>query len=160
MLQKKQVALIAVALVIAIIGYVYFFIISPIGSKPWLEKPALAPGENVSSRHINWVVNELGGYKLQPSATIELVVDGQKFTVTTKNGRVVSAASSAGDPDLRIVATRDDFAKILAAPDANAQIVSLYNQREISVELLKDQSSLALKGYKGIYDTLNANSVG
>lgn len=151
---KKKVLLIALALIIAAALYTYFFIISPVGSKPQLEKPALAQGENISPKHINWVVNEIGGYKLQSSAEVEFVVEGQKYIVTTSNGKVSSQPGAASNPDLRITAGRDAFAKILAATDTNAELVALYNEGLISVELLKDQASLALKGYKGLYDTI------
>lgn len=150
----KKIALIALLVIAAAALYLYFFVISPTGTKQALEKPALAPGENVSSKHIEWVANELGGYNLQPSAEIEFIVEGQKFSVTSKGGKVVSKEGPAADPDLRITVTRDAFTKILSASDTNAEIVSLYNQGLSSVQLLKDQATLALKGYKGIYDTI------
>lgn len=150
----KKIALVALLVIVAAALYLYFFVISPTGTKQALEKPMLAPGENISSKHIEWIANELGGYKLQSSAEIEFVVEGQKFSVTTKGGKVVSKVGEASDPDLRITATRDAFARILSASDTNAEIVSLYNQGLISVQLLKDQPTLALKGYKGIYDTI------
>lgn len=154
----KHIAVAVAAVLIIAIAYVYFFIISPAGTKQALEKPAFAPGENVSQKHITWVANELGGYKLQSSAQIEFVVEGQKFSVSSSGGKVVSKVGAASDPDLRITAGRDAFARILSATDTNAEIVALYNEGQISVELLKDQATLALKGYKGLYDTIKGTN--
>ncbi len=154
MISKKIIAVgAAVVIFVAIMGF-YFTVISPLTPKPALEKPLLAEGQNVSSEHIEWVVNELGGYKLQPTAQIELAVEENKFTVSTKDGKPSAAAGAASDPDLRITANREAFVSILASNNTNAEIISLYNQGAVSVELLKDQATLALKGYKGIYDAL------
>ncbi len=154
MISKKTIAVATAVVIFAGVMLFYFTVISPLTAKPELTKPALAEGQNVSSEHIEWVVNELGGYKLQPTAQIELIVEENKFTVTTKDGKIVSAQGAASDPDLRITANREAFIKILNANNTNAEIISLYNQGAISVELLKDQATLALKGYKGIYDML------
>lgn len=154
MVSKKIIVLATVVVILASLSYFYFFIISPIIPKPELTKPSLAEGQEISSEHIEWVVNELGGYKLQPTAEIELVVNGQSFSVKTKDGKVTSTQETPTDPDVRITADRESFVRILSAEDANTEIIKLYNEGLISVEVLKDEATLALKGYKGIYDTL------
>lgn len=153
-LAKKKIAAVAVLAAVAIAAYFYFSVISPIVPKPETIKPAFLAGQNISSEHVQWIANEIGTYKLQPSAQIEVVVEGNKFTVTSKDGKTVSAAGDASDPDMRIVSGRDVFARIFDANNTNAEIISLYKQHLLSIELLKDQATLALKGYKSIYDAL------
>lgn len=154
MQRKILIAVAAVLAIVAALAYFYFSIISPIIPKPMLAKPMLAEGQDISSEHVQWVANEIGAYKLQPSAQIEAVVEEKKFTVTSKDGKVVSAAGAASDPDMRIVAGRDVFARIFDANNTNAEIISLYKQHLLSIELLKDQTTLVFKGYKSIYDAL------
>lgn len=154
MQRKILIALAAVLAIVAALTYFYFSIILPIIPKSMLAKPTLAAGQDISPEHVQWVANEIGAYKLQPSAQIEVVVEEKKFTVTSKDGKVVSATGAASDPDMRIVAGKDIFARIFDANNTNAEVVSLYKQHLLSVELLKDQATLVLKGYKSIYDAL------
>lgn len=156
---KKLIAAVIIVIVLAAIAYLYFGIISPLGMKPALQKPQLQAGQPVTSEHVNWVVNELGGYKLHPSISgeppeIEAVVGDGTFSVTTENGKTVAKAGKAANPDIRITANYDALIKIFAASDIKAEIVKLYNEGTVTFEMLKDQATLALKGYKGIYDEL------
>jgi hypothetical protein len=152
-LKRKIVILSIIALIVAIAGYYYFFIISPIFvSKPRLEKPVLEG--NVTEKHVAWVVNELGGYKLQADAEIEFIVDGTAFSVRVKEGKPVAQKGKAKDPDLRIYANKEAFKRVLEAEDYRSEIIKLYNEGLIKIELLKPMEELVLKGYKAIYDEL------
>ncbi len=155
-LTKKKIAAIAALAAVAAVAYFYFSVISPVVPKPDTVKPVFLAGQNISSEHVQWVADEIGAYKLQPSAQIEVVVEGKRFTVTSKDGKALAAEGAASDPDLRISANTDVFGRILTASNANAEVVKLYGQKLLSVELLKDQATLALKGYKPIYDALQA----
>ncbi len=155
-LTKKKISAMAALSVVAVAAYFYFSVISPIVPKPDTVKPVFLAGQNISSEHVQWIADEIGAYKLQPSAQIEVVVEGKKFAVTSKDGKAVAAEGAASDPDLRITADARAFARILSANNSNAEVVSLYGQKLLSVELLKDQTTLALKGYKPIYDALLA----
>ncbi len=156
-MQKKFAVLAVIVVLISIVAYLYFGIISPVVPKPQLQKPQLT--EAASSEQINWVVNELGGYKLHPSITgeqaeIEVVSGDNTFSVTTADGKTVTTAGKAANPDIRITASYDALVKIFGAADVKSEIVRLYNDGSIDVELIKDEAALALKGYKGVYDEL------
>ena len=159
--KKKLIIIVAVLAVIASASYLYFFIISPtFVAKPFLEKPTLAENEEIGEDHINWVVNELGGYKLHPSPlggdpVIELVIEGNTFTVTTSGNNVLSSLGTPSDPDIRITANREAFERILSADDAQEEIIDLFMEGAVGFEMIKDEATLALKGYKGIYDELS-----
>ncbi len=154
--RKKALAVLAVILV-AVSAYAYFGIISPVVQKPDVEKP-IHDG-NITAEQVNWVVNEMGGYKLHASvngepAEIEIIAGDNVFTMTTKDGRTVTAQGRAANPDIRLVTSANAVAQIMNAKDVKAEILKLYTEGAVSIELLKDQATLALKGYKGIYDEL------
>ncbi len=156
---RKKVVLLAAFILLAGIGYGYFGIISPVVSKPAVEKSVFTG--NVTAEDVNYVVNELGAYKLHPSlagekAEIELVTAGKTFSVTTENGRTVTKEGAATDPDIRIAASVEVFATLLSAADIKAEIQNQYNDGAVRVDVLKDATVLALKGYKGIYDELQS----
>jgi len=158
-LNKKIVLLAVIAVLAAIIGYFYFGIISPLVAKPFMTKPPLNSGDPITSDHISWVVNELGGYKLHPFVDgeppeIEVVVGNSTFSVTTENGTSVARPGKASSPDIRLMATYEALLRIFGASDIKSEIKTLYNEGSVTFELLKDKVVLALKGYKGVYDEL------
>ena len=154
---RKSVIII---IIIGVIFCAYFFIISPtFVTKPFLEKPELQAGEDIGTEHVNWIVNELGGYKLHASPSgdepeLELITDDKTFKITFKGNNVSSSLDSAADPDVRLIVDREAFVEIFFADDVKEEIKNLYNEGEFVIELLKDETILALKGYKGSYDEL------
>ena len=158
---KRALAVFGILLVL-LVFYVYFFIISPtFVSKPAMAKPAaLGANESVSTEHVEWIANEIGAYKLHPSlggepAVLELVADNQVFSVTITNNKPVAAEGNAVSPDIRIKGSRQAIAALLETGDINAKAIEMYRQGLISIEMLKDETTLAAKGYKAIYDALN-----
>ena len=156
---KKLIAAVIIVIILAVIAYFYFGIISPVATKPALQKPLLKAGEPVKNEHINWIVNELGGYKLHPSLSgeppeIEVLVADMTFAVTTVKGRTSAREGPATNPDIVIKAPYDAVVRIFASDNLLKEISNLYNEGTVTFELLKDQATLALKGYKGIYDEL------
>lgn len=162
---NKKIILVAVLIILGAGLYSYFFIFSPtFVEKPFMEKP-MPPNadEPVSTQHINWIINELGAYRLHNDPTtgeppvLELkVTDSEEvFTITTENNVPASTEGAAQNPDIRITATRVVVIKLLTTEDVNKEIIELYNEGNVGIELLKGQATLALKGYKGIYDELS-----
>ena len=122
-------------------------------------KPPLNAGDPITTEHVNWVINELGGYKLHPSlngepAEMEIVSGNSTFSATTQDGKIVTRAGRASNPDIRLIATHDALLRIFSASDIKSELATLYNEGSVTFELLKDEATLALKGYKGIYDEL------
>ena len=117
----------------AVIGYFYFGIISPVVPKPVVSKPTLAENQEIKTEHVNYVVNELGAYKLHPSlsgepAEIEVVSAGKLFTITTQDGKTVTKEGRAANPDIRITASPAAFVKLFSAADITAEISKLYSR--------------------------------
>ncbi|MCX6819044.1 MAG: hypothetical protein NT129_03535 [Candidatus Aenigmarchaeota archaeon] len=154
----KKLGIIIIAVFISIFLFAYFFIISPVFvSKPFMTKPAF--GGEVETEHIDWVVNELDGYKLHSSLSgetpvMEVIVDEKTFTVTTKDGRVISSPGTAPDPDIRIRTDMETFALLFNSNNIQDGAAKLYDEGKIEITLIKDVSALTLKGYKVIYDAV------
>jgi hypothetical protein len=147
------------AALLIVVGFaIYFTIISPVVEKPNIPKPEFT-GE-VETVHVQWLVNELGAYKIHASPTgeeaiMEFVVDNSTFTVTNEEGVPEVVEGSADDPDIRITADQQEFIQIFTSEDLNAEVITLYNQGEIGLEILGDETDLALKGYLGVYEELS-----
>jgi hypothetical protein len=157
-----KIAALAVAIiVVALVAYAYFFIISPtFVSKPVVEKVTLA--EQPVANNINWAVNELGSFKLHANplngepAVMEIVVTdiGKTFTTTISNNVPSTVEGAATNPDIRLKIASADFAQLYSASDPAAEAAVLYKEGKAQVELLKDTTTLAAKGYKAIYDAM------
>jgi len=148
--------------------YIYFFVISPTFiEKPYLEKPELYvrdPSQEIINKyHIQWLANELGGYKLHDDpisktvAEFEFVVtDFQKtYTVKIVNNNVNTFLGPTSNADGRIFGSQGAIIKLFQSNDFKNELVSLAKQGELQVELFRDETTLALKGYKVLYDEFN-----
>ena len=143
--------------------YTYFFIISPtFVAKPTIEKPALSAGEPVEEEHIQYLINELGAYKLHnpplsdKTPVIEVLVTNpnQYFTVTVEGNVPKTTPGRADDPDIRISGSSDAVVQLLSAGDIAAESKKLSDEGKITVEVLKDMPELVAMGYKALYDEL------
>jgi hypothetical protein len=161
--KKKVLAFSIMMFVIAGALYAYFFIISPtFVTKPVIEKPTLSGTDPVEPEHIEYLVNELGAYKLHNpplsnrTPVIELVISPGDlyFTVTVENNMPKTTPGRADDPDIRITGSREVVAQLLTAEDLPAEAKRLSDEGKISVEILKDITDLATMGYKSLYDEL------
>lgn len=167
-------------LIIALTGFIaflalgilaYLFIISPaFVEKPQLDKPlvskSVAPGVAlIDSSHIEYVLNELGAYKLHqnplsgdlPEIEIVLTDTRQAFTAIVENNVVRVRPGAAASPDARITASQDAVVMLATAegeaqfnPRA-AQLLREREQRGYAGELLTDERDLLLKGYLALY---------
>ncbi len=158
------VSLIAIALIAGSVS-TYLFVLPSFITKPVIEKPSIDSNATISSDHVSYVANELSAYKLTKSLAgedpeVEVVVTDaalgitQTFSVTVKDNVPSASLGNAKNPDIRISTSRDAFATLLSASDFNKQIVDLYKEGKIEVQLLKDELTLISKGYKAIYDQL------
>ena len=152
-----------VAMVVGAIGYMYFGVISPSTEKPALEKPVLLEGHDISEEQVAWLANELGAYKIHDSlsgeaAEMEIVVEGVAFAVTTADNAPSASEGNAADPDIRITADRASFGELMNSENISLKIGELYSSGRIGVEILKDEATLVMKGYKAVYDEISGNA--
>jgi hypothetical protein len=145
------------------IGYLYFFQISPVFlEKPQLEKPLNE--EQVTFDHVAYLLNEMDAYRLQkipftgemPVIEVSLPDTGQRFVVEVEN---LQMAESTGEPDIIITVDRATLLKIVQEGSIEAFVEAL-EKGKIGIEPLKEEKTLALKGYKSIYDKVTIHLSG
>ncbi len=165
-------AIIAIILVIAVFGGAYYFVIAPnMVSKPFIEKPDLPDdalekirgGEQViTSGHINYLINEIGAYKLRkPFATkslpiIEFIITdtNEKFYSYVNDNKPTTKKGNPKNEDIIIKGSQETILKILESGNTLAAVKQANDNNEIQVELVSDMKTLAAKGYLSLYDTL------
>ncbi len=155
--------LIGAGVVILLILYAYFFILNPsFVTKPNIPKPSLASPQDIAVGHVNWLMNEVGAYKLHPSITsseppvIESYVTDldRRFTTTITNNYPTTTDGAAQNPDIRFVTDGAGFVRLYSAADIIAEAKAMSSDGILNVEVLKDQAFLAEKGYLAIYDAV------
>ena len=165
MVKKISMGAIGIVAVLVIVGFLYFFVItSTFAAKPSVAKPALASASDIGSGQINWLMNEVGAYKLHPymlfgeASIIECVITDQNrtFTMTVTDNNPTTLGGAANSPDLRFTMNSADFMTLYAAPDTLAKAQEMRKSGQIKVDILKDDVTLAAKGYKAIYDSMPA----
>src|SRR3989338_8249869 len=105
--EKNRTVAVGIVATLIILGFLYFFVIAPtFAMKPSLTKLALASPSDIGSGHINWMLNEVGAYKLHPyllfgeRPVIESAITDQnrKFTTTVTDNYPTTAGSPANNP--------------------------------------------------------------
>jgi hypothetical protein len=161
-MKAKYIALAIIVIAAVAIAVFYFTFISPIFvSKPAMPKPEL--GATIEAENVNWLSNELGAYMLHPDLSdnppvfqIRLSDTDQIFTVSVINNVPSTETGQTAEPDIRMTMDSPTFRELYEATDFNAKVNELYNEGSVTVELLKDTTTLAIKGYKGVYDMLGS----
>ena len=162
--KNRNIAVGIIAMVI-ILAFLYFFVVtSTFAMKPNLTKATLASPSDIGSENVNWLLNEVGAYRLHPfllfgePAVIESVTTDQnrKFTTTVNDNYPTTVGGAANNPDIRFSMNSANFMILYAAPDVLTKAQEMRKSGLIKVEILKDEFTMAVKGYKSIYDALPA----
>ena len=64
----------------------------------------------------------------------------------------------SGEPDLKIYLDEKDLFELLQEDNFEETILEKYNNDEIDIKIIADEATLALKGYKSIYDKIASSS--
>lgn len=143
------------------IGYMYFFQISPtFVNKPELEMPNQ---EFLTENHVEFLLNELGAYKLHKDPFtgeqpyIEVVSEDVSYYITVENNQV--KVIDYCQPDLKIYGKPDVLLQMFQSKNIEEEITRLFLDGDLSIEILADEKTLALKGYKTIYDAVSENEL-
>jgi hypothetical protein len=163
--EKNRNIAIGIVAILIFLAFLYFFVVSPtFVTKPNLTKLALASPSDIGSENVNWVLNEVGAYKLhsyllfgEPPVIESVITDqNRKFTTTIIDNYPTTVGGAANNPDIRFSMNSADFMTLYAAPDVLAKAQEMRKSGLIKVEILKDDFIMAMKGYKAIYDSLPA----
>jgi len=157
-------------------GYFYFFVISStFVSKPELVKPVLASvnsselgngtvGENsyvIRAEHLIFLLNEIGAYKLHnspngdvPLLKVKISDFNKEYLFSVSDGKI-NEKKSANAPDLAISLKQEELIKVYNSDNSNARLKEGVISGAIDIEILADETALAFKGYKAVYDSLS-----
>jgi hypothetical protein len=170
--------LITLVVIILVGVYLYFTIISPsFVSKPILEKPPLensiqepipelitrnySDTKNnslpvIGAKHIIFLLNEMDVYKLHnaPSGDIPridfIITDtNQEYFFSVDNNNIIEI-DRISNPDVRISSDAETIVYVYGLDNSRQATMNKYNSGKISVEVLADVTTLALKGYKSV----------
>lgn len=175
-MRLRWIFIIIILLMIIGVNYIYFFIVNPsFTNKPKIDKPnitnldiesnASSEISKIETDHLRYIVNELDMYKLHKTPltndypSIEFIVlDKNKiFNIIVKNNNIIVNEGSAEDPDLRIKGDEKYIIEILQSEDIKTKVVELVTVGKISLEVLKSEKDLALKGYLSLYKSLSGD---
>ncbi|MDA1196437.1 MAG: hypothetical protein O2779_00550 [Nanoarchaeota archaeon] len=163
-------AILAVVAIILVFGATYLLVIEPNSiNKPDIEKPPLAEkaaeladqGQAViTTNHLDYLINEMGGYKLKPSpvskdpAVMEFYLTDTKthFTTVITDNVPKTIAGKAIDPDVRLSGTQRTIITVLSSDNMIEAIQKELDIGTIQAEILKDAKVLGFKGYLSIYE--------
>jgi len=164
--KKWKIIYLSLNVLFAIVGiYAYFFIISPsFVSKPNIEKPWMnlsnesLQQEVVKSEHLIFLLNEMGAYNLHNSIIggkplISFSFGNQQYYFTVEHKNIISTTDIL-NPDIKIETTQETIMQIYGSTNIKEAVLADYKNGKIGVELLAGMPTLALKGYKSLYDYL------
>ncbi len=165
-------AIIAIALVVIAFGGAYFLVVAPnLVSKPFIEKPSL-PNNTISkieakqpvinASHINYLINEVGAYKLRKQfgtenyPIIEFVLTdiNEIYYAYVKDNKPVTKEGNAKNEDIIIKGNQEIIFEILSSDNFKKAVKQANDNNEIEVELVSNMKTLAAKGYLSLYDSL------
>jgi hypothetical protein len=161
--QKDRNVVVGFVAIFLILAFLYLFVVTPtFVTKPVVAKPALATASDIDSAHVNWLLNEVGAYRLHTylmfgeTPVIESVItdQGKVFTTTVRDNQPTTVVGTATNPDIRFSMSGANFMTLYAASDTLAQAQAMRRSGQIVVNILKDDFTMAVKGYNAIYDSL------
>ena len=116
----------------------------------------------IDSEHINYIINEIGAYKLRnpffsdnyPIMQFELTDIDAVYYSYVKEHKPVTKLGNPKNEDIIIKAGQETALNILQSENIIAAVKEAKDNGEIEVELVADMKELAAKGYLSIYDAL------
>jgi len=165
-------AVISIILVVVAFGGAYYFVIAPnMVLKPFIEKPSLPEnglsriqsGEQIiSSEHINYLINEIGAYKLRkkfgtkdyPVMEFFLTDINVRYYSYVKDNLPVTKKGNAKNEDIIIKGSQEVVFNIFESMDISFAVKEAKDNGDIQFEIVSDTKTLAIKGYFPIYDNL------
>ncbi len=169
---KYVLPVIAIILIMVVFFWAYYFVIAPNSvSKQFIEKPSLpensltrikAGMEVINSNHINYVINEIGAYKLHNSfgtgdfPVIEFILTdvNKTFYSYIQNNMPVTKQGYTKNKDIILKGSQETILNILKSTDVLGSVREAKNNNIIQVELVSDMMTLIAKGYLPVYETL------
>ena len=165
-------AVLAIVLVVVAFGGAYYFVIQPnMVAKPFIPKPyfdadsleKIRAGESVvREEHINYIINEIGAYKLKNPfgkdsyPIMEFVItdlDDMYYSYVKDHIPFTKKGNAKGE-DIVINGNQEIVYEVLSSDNVFRAVQAANSEGKIQVELVSDMKTLASKGYLSLYDAL------
>ncbi|MFH1316511.1 MAG: hypothetical protein ABII01_03270 [Candidatus Woesearchaeota archaeon] len=88
-----------------------------------------------------------------PEIEVQITDTNQILSITVIDNDVHASYERAVNPDMVISMTSETFAQIFNSDDIEGEMYLQYTEGNIQIEVLTDYTTLALKGYKSLYDS-------
>lgn len=160
--RNAQAVFILSLLVIFAIGYIHFFQVSIIGNVVY--EPLIKDNSLEVSKVMNFL-NILEIYKLNEipltneKPIIELIIpESQKTYLVTVENHQYEISFSKAKPDIRVRVEEDILNELVLDP-SGTHIADAISDSTLNIEILSDEKTIALKGYKNLYNKISAQGI-
>lgn len=163
----KVVGIVFLVLVLTITGFYFTQINNIFAVKADIEKPEIDlnfieenPGVQViGEEHLAYLANELGTYKLHSSSGENAVLVFEMTDINIKfalviNGELYITQDIPEVVDLIIRGKQLIIARLIDSDNLVSLLQEELQSGNIKIELISDETTLAMKGYLAIYESL------
>ena len=168
---KKVFWFLIIVLVVFILTFAVFYFTkfnNIFASKKNLEKPSISidfiknnPGiQVIKEEHIDYLTNELGAYKLHSYNDEAAVMVFEITDINKKLALIVDDSKSSVKEDIPekydMLISGDQLviAELIESTNLSEDIVAMGDDGNITVELVSDMTTLAMKGYLAVYSEI------
>lgn len=161
----KTLGVIIIVIILLGTGFYFTKINNIFATKPDIEKPEVDvdfieqnPGVQViQEEHIEYLANELGSYKLHEDSGEDAVIvfemtDIEVSFALIKNGETYITEDIPEIIDMIVRGKQLVIARLIESRDLISALMGELEAGNIEIEIISDESTLALKGYLAIYE--------
>jgi hypothetical protein len=160
---------IVVFLVLILGGAIFYFtqINNIFAKKELLEKPEIdfdlllsdPTAQIIYEEHVEYLANEMGSYKLhkygeEDAVIIFEMIDIDKKIALIKNEESYATEDIPSKYDLVVKSDQRSAGEIIESEDVSAAIVEYVEAGKIEVEVISDETTLAMKGFLAVYEEI------
>ncbi len=166
-MKVSRVLVWGVVLCIILFGFYFTKINNIFAIKPEIEKPELEidfieqnPGvQIIEEEHLEYLANELGSYKLHSSSGEDAVLVFEVTDVNINfafiaNGESYVTQDIPANIDLIIKGDQITIARLINSENLVYALQSEFEEGNIEIEIISDETTLAMKGYLSIYESI------
>jgi hypothetical protein len=168
-MRKLWWIIIIVFLVLILGGAIFYFtqINNIFAKKEVLEKPDVdfdlllsdPSAQIIHEEHVEYLANEMGAYKLhvyndEAAVIIFEMTDINKKIALIKEDESYATEEIPTNYDLIVKSDQRSAGEIIESEDVSQKIVDYVEADKIEVEIISDETTLAMKGFLAIYNEL------
>jgi len=168
-MRKLWWIIIVVFFVLILGGAIFYFtqINNIFAKKEVLEKPDVdfdlllsdPTAQIIHEEHVEYLANEMGSYKLhsyddEPAVIVFEMTDINKEIALIKEDESYATEDIPEFYDLVVKSDQRSAGEIIESEDVSQAIVDYVEEGKIEVEIISDETTLAMKGFLAVYDEI------